>query len=100
MTMAQVESRVRGATPGVRASDRKGDKVNGGLKIGQLAHQVGVTAKAIRFYEAKHVLPRLRHREDSLQKAEALFANVTKRTNELVTKLPSNYELLKSIHRR
>lgn len=46
------------------------------------------------------VLPRLRHREDSLQKAENLFANVTKRTNELVTKLPSNYELLKSIHRR
>ena len=32
--------------------------------------------------------------------AETLFANVTKRTNELVTKLPSNYELLKSIHRR
>ncbi|MGH2405378.1 MAG: heavy metal-responsive transcriptional regulator [bacterium] len=56
--MAQVESRVRGATPGVRASDRKGDEMNGGLKIGQLAQQVGVTAKAIRFYEAKHVLPR------------------------------------------
>jgi DNA-binding transcriptional MerR regulator len=31
---------------------------NGGLKIGQLARQVGVTAKAIRFYEAKRVLPR------------------------------------------
>lgn len=31
---------------------------NGGLKIGQLARRVGVTAKAIRFYEAKHVLPR------------------------------------------
>ena len=43
---------------GVRALDRKGEEVNGGLKIGQLAQQVGVTAKAIRFYEAKHVLPR------------------------------------------
>jgi DNA-binding transcriptional MerR regulator len=32
--------------------------VTGGLKIGQLARQVGVTAKAIRFYEAKRVLPR------------------------------------------
>jgi len=32
--------------------------MNGGLKIGQLARQVGVTAKAIRFYEAKRVLPR------------------------------------------
>lgn len=28
----------------------------GGLKIGQLARRVGVTAKAIRFYEAKRVL--------------------------------------------
>lgn len=32
--------------------------MNGGLKIGQVARQVGVTAKAIRFYEAKRVLPR------------------------------------------
>jgi DNA-binding transcriptional MerR regulator len=31
--------------------------VEGGLKIGQLARRVGVTAKAIRFYEAKRVLP-------------------------------------------
>jgi hypothetical protein len=31
--------------------------VNGAFKIGQLARQVGVTAKAIRFYEAKRVLP-------------------------------------------
>lgn len=31
--------------------------MNGGLKIGQLARQVGVTTKAIRFYEAKRVLP-------------------------------------------
>lgn len=31
---------------------------NGGLKIGQLARRVGVTTKAIRFYEAKRVLPR------------------------------------------
>ena len=58
MAVAQVESRVRDGTPGVRALDRKGDDVNGGLQIGQLAQQVGVTAKAIRFYEAKHVLPR------------------------------------------
>ena len=32
--------------------------MGGGLKIGQLAKRVGVTAKAIRFYEAKRVLPR------------------------------------------
>ncbi|HEU4369241.1 MAG TPA: MerR family transcriptional regulator [Methylomirabilota bacterium] len=32
--------------------------VNGGVKIGQLARQLGVTARAIRFYEAKRVLPR------------------------------------------
>src|SRR5256712_13307466 len=42
MAVAQVESRV----------------VKGGLKIGQVARQVDVTAKAIRFYEAKRVLPR------------------------------------------
>ena len=35
-----------------------GQVENGGLKIGQLARQVGVTTKAIRFYEAKRVLPR------------------------------------------
>src|SRR5713226_10479950 len=58
MAVAQVESRVSGAMPGVRAANRKGDEVNGVLKIGQLAQQVGVTAKAIRFYEAKRVLPR------------------------------------------
>jgi len=58
MAVAQVESRVTGAMPGVRAAGRKGDEVNGVLKIGQLAQQVGVTAKAIRFYEAKRVLPR------------------------------------------
>lgn len=58
MAMAQVESRVRGAMPGVRAADREGDEMNGGLTIGQLARQVGVTAKAIRFYEVKRVLPR------------------------------------------
>jgi len=32
--------------------------MKGGLKIGQLARQAGVTAKAIRFYEAKRLLPR------------------------------------------
>jgi len=48
-----------GPSPGIRGADgRNGDEVNGGLKIGQLARQVGVTAKAIRFYEAKRVLPR------------------------------------------
>jgi len=57
MAVAQVQSRGSGALRGVRASDRK-DDVHGGLKIGQLARQVGVTAKAIRFYEAKRVLPR------------------------------------------
>ena len=63
MVVQQVESHVNGVsrTPagrGVRAADRKGNEVNGGLKIGQLAKHVGVTAKAIRFYEAKRVLPR------------------------------------------
>ena len=57
MAVAQVESRVRGAMPAVRAA-RNGDDLTGGLKIGQLARQVGVTAKAIRFYEATSVLPR------------------------------------------
>lgn len=58
MAVQQVESRVHGAMPGARAADRNGDAVNGGLKIGQVARWVGVTAKAIRFYEAKRVLPR------------------------------------------
>lgn len=58
MAVAHLESRVRGAMPRVRAADRNGDEVNGGLKIGQLARHVGVTTKAIRFYEAKRVLPR------------------------------------------
>ena len=31
--------------------------MNGGLKIGELARRTGVTAKAIRFYERKGVLP-------------------------------------------
>ena len=31
--------------------------MEGGLKIGDLAQRVGMTAKAIRFYEAKRVLP-------------------------------------------
>src|SRR2546426_11172099 len=31
--------------------------MNGGLKIGELAGGAGVTAKAIRFYERKRVLP-------------------------------------------
>lgn len=31
--------------------------MNGGLKIGQLARRAGVTAKAIRFYERKGLLP-------------------------------------------
>jgi len=44
--------------PSVHVADRSSAAVNGGLKIGQLAQQVGVTAKAIRFYEAKRVLPR------------------------------------------
>ena len=58
MAVAQVECRVTGVMRGVRASNRKGDDVNGVLKIGQLARQAGVTRKAIRFYEAKRVLPR------------------------------------------
>jgi len=58
MPVAQVESRERGAMPSVHVADRSSAAVNGGLKIGQLAQQVGVTAKAIRFYEAKRVLPR------------------------------------------
>jgi len=31
--------------------------MNGGVKIGELARRAGVTAKAIRFYERKGVLP-------------------------------------------
>ena len=31
--------------------------MNGGLRIGELAQRTGVTAKAIRFYERKRVLP-------------------------------------------
>lgn len=31
--------------------------MNGGLKIGELARSAGVTAKAIRFYERKQILP-------------------------------------------
>ena len=59
MAVQQVESLVRWReSPGVRASDRRGEEMTGGLKIGQLARQVGVTTKAIRFYEAKRVLPR------------------------------------------
>src|SRR5436309_2079279 len=58
MAAARVETRMDGPLPGMRGADRNGDEVNGGLKIGQLARQVGVTAKAIRFYEAKRVLPR------------------------------------------
>ena len=58
MAAAQIETRMHGPSLGIRGADRNGDEVNGGLKIGQLARQVGVTAKAIRFYEAKRVLPR------------------------------------------
>ena len=58
MTVVQAESPGHGGMLAVRAADRSGDKVNGGLKIGQLARRVGVTAKAIRFYEVKRVLPR------------------------------------------
>ncbi len=58
MAVAQVESWANAAVPGIRAAHRKGDEVNGVLKIGQLARQAGVTTKAIRFYEAKRVLPR------------------------------------------
>src|SRR6266851_10236946 len=31
--------------------------MNGGLRIGEVARQAGVTAKAIRFYERKRILP-------------------------------------------
>src|SRR5712692_8947566 len=31
--------------------------MNGGLKIGELARKTGVTAKAIRFYERRRILP-------------------------------------------
>ncbi len=36
---------------------RLGDAMKGGLKIGELARQAGLTARAIRFYERKRVLP-------------------------------------------
>src|SRR3989442_10163181 len=57
MAVAQVETRMHGASPRIRGADRNGDAVNGGLKIGQLARQAGVPTKAIRFYEAPRVLP-------------------------------------------
>lgn len=57
MAMARVESRPNGARPGIRGAKPKRLDMNGGLKISQLAREAGVTAKAIRFYEAKHVLP-------------------------------------------
>ena len=57
MPTAEREFRARREMPGFKASNRP-NEVNGGLKIGQLAKQVGVTAKAIRFYETKRVLPR------------------------------------------
>jgi hypothetical protein len=41
MPVARVESRERGAMPGVPVADRSGAEVNGGLKIGQLAQEVG-----------------------------------------------------------
>src|SRR2546425_8226267 len=58
MAVAQVETRMHGASPRIRGADRNGDAVNGGLKIGQLARQAGVTAQALRVYEATRVLPR------------------------------------------
>lgn len=58
MAVGQIKFRVRDAMPGIRQADRNGHAVNGGLKIGDLARQVGVTTKAIRFYEVKRVLPR------------------------------------------
>jgi DNA-binding transcriptional MerR regulator len=58
MALAQVESRTNGAMSDVRARGRNGAEVSAGLKIGQLARRVGVTAKAIRFYEVKRLLPR------------------------------------------
>lgn len=58
MAVQPVQCRPHGARPSVRPADRNGNEVGGALKIGQLARQVGVTRKAIRFYEAKRVLPR------------------------------------------
>ena len=57
MAFGRVGSR-DGVMSDVRARSRNGADGNGGLKIGQLARRVGVTAKAIRFYEVKRVLPR------------------------------------------
>src|SRR5205823_1242170 len=34
-----------------------GHVMDGGLKIGELARRAGVTAKAIRFYETRRILP-------------------------------------------
>ena len=57
MAVAHVESHVRGEMRRARPADQNGDEVNRGLKIGQLARRVGVTTKAIRFYERKRLLP-------------------------------------------
>ena len=51
-------SRAKEITRGVAMAVVEAVEAHGGLKIGQLARRVGVTTKAIRFYEAKRVLPR------------------------------------------
>ena len=57
MTVARPDRRVGRTIPSGRSPGGKGGDGNSGLKIGQLARRVGVTTKAIRFYEAKRVLP-------------------------------------------
>lgn len=48
----------------------------------------------------KQPLPIIDHRADSRDKAETLFAEVARRTDDLAARLPDNYQLVKHIHRR
>ncbi len=45
-----------------------------------------------------HPLPILAHKSESVQKAEALFAEVKRQQQELVASLPTNYEFLLKLH--
>jgi len=48
---------MKGLTFPLGESLRMSDDMTGGLRIGQLAQRAGITAKAIRFYERRGILP-------------------------------------------
>jgi tryptophan halogenase len=47
-----------------------------------------------------HTLPALAYKPDSITRARPLFAEVKRQQNELLEKLPSNYEFLRTLHGR